>query len=77
MLQRVAACCSVLQYGAVCCSMLQSVASPAQSVRMSVYTHMNESCVVQDVAVNCSVLQGVAVWQCAAVCCSALQCVAM
>jgi len=59
-LQRVAACCSVLQCIAVCCIALQGVA-----VRCSV---------LQCVAVCCSVLQCVAArcsaLQCVAVCCS-------
>jgi len=73
-LQHVAACCNVLQYGAVYCSMLQSVASPVQSVWKSIYTHMNESGVVQDVAVNCSVLQCGSALQRVAAHCSVLQC---
>ena len=67
LLQRVVACCSVLQCGEVCCSVLQC----------------GEVCcsVLQCVAVCCSVLQCVAVCcsasQCVAVRRSVLQCVAV
>ena len=57
MLQRVAVCCSVLQW-------LTSASEAFDSMRA------NSRCVVEGIAVRCSVLQ------CAAVCCSASQCVA-
>jgi len=72
-LQRVAACCSVLQCVAVCCSSTYS--------RERELTFGECCSVLQCVAVCCSVLQCVAVCcsvlQCAAVCCSVLQCAAV
>ena len=67
MLQRVAACCSVLQCVAVCCSLLQCVA-----VCCNVLQRVAVCCnVLQCVAMCCNVLQCVAVClQCVAVCCS-------
>ena len=54
---RVAVCCNVLQCVAAGCSVLQGLC-------------VKDICVLQCVAVCCSVLQ------CVAVCCSVLQCVA-
>jgi len=72
-LQRVAACCSVLHCVAVCCSVLQRVAVCLSATRL-------RDSVPPSIAVCCCVLQRVAaccsVLQCVAVCCSVLQCVA-
>ena len=71
-------CCSVSQCVAVCCSVLQlrnyHIRSRSKASGLLI-------CMLQCVAVRCSVLQCVAVrccvLQCVAVCCSALQCVAV
>ena len=72
----VAVCCGVLQCVVVPCSVLQCVAH-VDTHTMMVAPH----CVLQCVAVCCSVLQCVAVCcsvlQCAAVSCSVLQCAAV
>jgi len=58
--QRVAVCCSVLQRVAVC-------VKEKEQERLTSY-HLLIGCVLQCVAVCCSVLQ------CVAACCSVLQC---
>jgi len=80
-LQRVAACCSVLQCVAACCSVFQRVHSSllhtlyiggSGSACGCLHLHLGTSyCVSMCAAVRCSVLQ------CVAVCCSVLQCVAV
>jgi len=73
MLQRVAGCCSTLQYGAVRRSMLQYVAVCCSVLQCVA----DEFCIVL-YAFPPAVLMGrVAVLQCVAVCCSVLQCVAV
>jgi len=89
-LQCVAVCCGELQSGAECCSKLYCVAvskaRPASGASRSPrYMHPMMYCrVLQCVAMNCRELQSGAEWcsvvqcgavvQCAAVCCSVLQC---
>jgi len=82
-LQCVAVCCSVLQCVAVCCGVLQSVSVCssvlqlqffAVSVRHSIiarYRWQNENYIETGSSLHCSVLQ------CVAVCCSAMQYVAL
>jgi len=83
-LQCVAVCCGVLQCVVVCCSVLQcvvrcsavqsvlqGVTSPTSTLATEPYRTNSCHCVLQCVAVRCSVLQ------CVAVCCSAVQCVAV
>jgi len=60
-LQRVAACCSVLQHGAMCVSIGMGFGSVVQCVPCVAMAPCSMLC--------CSVLQ------CVAVCCSVLQCV--
>jgi len=65
-------CCSVLPCVAVCCSMLQyTIESNTCLLCISFVCSSVLQCVMQCVAVCCSVLQ------CVAVCCSVLQCVAV
>jgi len=71
--------CSVLQRVAACCSLVQCVKKSIESEGLDEEDCRKRRCMLQCVAVCCSVLQCVAVCcsvlQCAAVCCSALQCV--
>jgi len=91
-LQRVAACCSVM-----CCSMLHGVAVSQGSGKVEMLQRVAACCSVlqcsvlqrvaacccllQCVAVCCSVLHSVALWssvlQCVALCCIVLHCVAV
>jgi len=68
MLQRVAACCSVLQYVAACCSGLHCHCVTQHLIRYPVSVIKEEN---QYVAACCSVLQRVSA------CCSVLQRVAL
>ena len=77
-LQCVAVCCSALQCIAVRCSTLQYWST--KSRRVATLRHkksvISQHSTLQRVAVICSVTVYHNVSQCAAVCCSALQCVA-
>ena len=77
MLQRVAACCSVLQCVAACCNVLQCLAVCYIAfvlyrlfLHVPVLARVERCSVLQRVAACCSVLQRVAA------CCSVLQCIA-
>jgi len=84
-LQRAAACCSMLQYVAVCCRVLQSVAGSC--LKGTAKTNFKKLAEMQCIAEICRVLQSVAVFISEGssktnftqleVCCSALQFVAV
>ena len=71
-LQCGAVCCSVLQDVAVCCSVLQCVTGVGVSEGVTTLTWGHGRCVLQCIAVCCSMLL-----QFVAVCCSMLQYVAV
>ena len=77
MLQRIAACCSVLQCVAVCCGVLRCIPSIGDGKQPYTYSHLKimirevQCIVLQSLALCCSVLH------CVALCCKVLQCIAV